>query len=206
MHHTSDDNLFLVLGMGNPLLCDDSIGLRVVESAEKTICGKSARTAFKKNYSGGIDLLYDLVGFHKALIVDSLVTGNAPAGYCHEFSLTSIDKAVREHCVFAHGISMSSVFRIGAQCGYPMPDETVILAIESHDVTTFSEELSPSLEASMEGIIRKIIATLSRWGEGVKRAETALPARRPATARRHKGNVTGNRIHSPLQAIPISRP
>jgi hydrogenase maturation protease len=165
-------DLYLVLGMGNPLLSDDNIGLKAVECAESRLGARRMRTAFKKNYSGGIDLLYDLVGYDKAIIVDSLVTGKASPGYCHTFSLTTIDDTVQEHCVFAHGISLATVFRIGEQCGYSMPAETVIFAVESSDITTFSEKLTPALEGSVEEIIRKINRSLSRWIDEAKTTAT----------------------------------
>ena len=131
MPREKEAGAFLVLGMGNPLLRDGSFGLKVVEEAEKAFTAGHMHATFKRNCSGGIDLLYDMVGYDKAIIIDSLVTGKAPAGYCHEFSLATIDDAVQEHYIFAHGISMETIFRIGKRCGYPMPAETVILAVES---------------------------------------------------------------------------
>ena len=201
MPRENESDIFLVLGMGNPLLSDDSIGLRVVECAERTLRARSLRSAFKKNYSGGIDLLYDLVGYDKAIIVDSLVTGKAPPGYCHEFSLATIDDAVQEHCVFAHGISMATVFRIGEQCGYHMPAETVILAVESSDITTFSEQLTPALEKSMEEIVHKMDCLLSRWLDSVKKTATMPQCREQTPAVLPFKNLTDRVTHSPSEVF-----
>jgi hydrogenase maturation protease len=185
MQREKETDLFLVLGMGNSLLRDVGIGPKIVESAEKTYGSMDRHATFKKNSGGGIDLLYDLVGYGKAIIVDALTTGRAPAGYCHEYSLPTLDDDVRKHCVLAHGISLTTVFRIGRQCGYPMPAETVILAVETEKKIAAPEQSTPSFESAMDGIIRKIGLTLFRWRQGAKKALTnplsatdAPPARR----------------------------
>ena len=161
---------FLVLGMGNPLLSDDGIGLKVVDCAQRTINLPDVLTVFKKNYCGGIDLLYDMAGYERAIIVDSVVTGTAALGHCHEFSLDSVGGASQDRLVYAHGIDIATVFRIGRQCGYDMPGETVIFGIESCDTTTFSEQVTPALEASLEKIIEKIEQKLSAWAERLESA------------------------------------
>jgi hydrogenase maturation protease len=154
---------FLVLGLGNPLLCDDSVGLTVVDRAEIKLRALHTSTTFKKNYSGGIDLLYDITGYDKAIIVDSVITGKAEPGFCHEFSLNSIEGTTQDRLVYGHGINVATVFLIGEECGYPMPAETVIFAIESTDICTFSEQLTPALEKSVNKIIKKINGRLSKW-------------------------------------------
>ncbi len=153
----------LVLGMGNPLLSDDGIGLKVVDCAQQTISLPGALTVYKKNYCGGIDLLYDMAGYDRAIIVDSVVTGKAAPGYCHELSVDTAAGSAQDRLVYAHGVTIATVFRVGRYCGYDMPKETVIFGIESCDTTTFSDRLTPILEASLEKIIEKIKHRLSAW-------------------------------------------
>jgi hydrogenase maturation protease len=154
---------FSVLGMGNPLLCDDGVGLRIVEYAEKQIDREETSVTFMKNYSGGFDMLYDLTGFQKTIIVDSVVTGRVPFGFCHEFSLSDIERTAQDRLVYAHGISLPTVLRIGEQCGYPMPSEIIIYGIESEDVSTFSFHSTPPVEKAIMCVIDKINRQLSLW-------------------------------------------
>jgi hydrogenase maturation protease len=154
---------YLVLGMGNPLLCDDGIGLRIVECAEKKIDPDVMSVTFTKNYSGGFDMIYDLMGFHKVIIVDSVVTGRVPFGFCHEFALSDIERTEQDRLVYAHGISLPTVLRIGEQCGYPMPAEIIIYGIESDDVCSFSTMATPPLENAVGGVVDKIGRQLSVW-------------------------------------------
>jgi hydrogenase maturation protease len=167
----------LVLGMGNPLLTDDGIGLRVVDCAQREIFLPDSLTVFKKNYCGGIDLLYDIAGYDRAIIVDSVVTGKAAPGYCHEFSVDSIAGWAQQRLVYAHGVNISTVFRIGRRCGYDMPKKAVIFGIESIDTTTFSEKVTPALEASLEQIIDKIKRKLSAWTQKTGPSSVAHPRR-----------------------------
>lgn len=154
---------FLVLGMGNPLLCDDGVGLRVVETAERMLAGFGNSVAFKKNYCGGMDLLYDLIGVRKAIIVDSVQTVNATAGHCHEFRLDELTHIVHDRLVYAHGVSLPTVMELGRQCGYAMPEDVVIFGIESSDVTSFSTEPTVNVRKSIMEVVNRIEKRLLAW-------------------------------------------
>lgn len=158
---------FLVLGMGNPLLCDDAVGLSVVETAASRLPGKLAGhgdcVAFKTNYCGGIDMLYDLMGIQKAIIVDSVQTGSALPGYCHEFFLEDLEGICHDRLVYAHGVSLPTVMELGKQCGYAMPSEVVIFGIESVDITSFSVDPTENVRRSITDVVNRIEKRLLAW-------------------------------------------
>jgi hydrogenase maturation protease len=163
MKNSATCQRFLVLGMGNPLLCDDCIGLHVVESARRTTCASLENVVFKENFSGGFDLLYDLVGFHRAIIVDAVSTGLSAPGTIHEFPLSDLAFLEQDRLVFAHGISVPAIIALGMKCGYAMPEEVAIFGIETEDVSSFSMEPTACVKDCIAGAVGRIEERLLAW-------------------------------------------
>jgi hydrogenase maturation protease len=179
-------NKILVLGMGNPLLCDDGVGLSVVETAERMFgsmfVGLGDRVSFRKNYCGGIDMLYDLMEARKAIIVDSVQTGSAAPGHCHEFFLEDLDGICHDRLVYAHGVSLPTVMELGRQCGYAMPEDVVIFGIESSNVTSFSTEPTVNVRKSIMEVVNRIEKRLLAWLSEANLALTSLASAETSAA------------------------
>ncbi len=71
----------LILGLGNPLVTDDSVGLRVVEQL-KPLLADRADVEVSEDYWGGLRLMERMIGFERAIVVDAIQTG-APPGTIH---------------------------------------------------------------------------------------------------------------------------
>ena len=155
----------VVIGLGNPLLCDDSVGLHVVRRAERALAALDGRVDFKLNHSGGFDLLYELIGYRRALIVDCMMSGEHPAGSCVVFSLGELDHLVQERLIDSHGLNLPTVLEAGRRCGYVMPDEVRVLGIEAADVTRFDERPTPAVGAGAERALAMVSSILEEWIE-----------------------------------------
>jgi len=57
----------VVVGLGNPIVSDDSIGLKIAELLEPYFEGNSS-TDVIYNYRGGLSLMESLVGYDEAVI------------------------------------------------------------------------------------------------------------------------------------------
>ncbi len=66
----------LVLGMGNPILRDDRIGLRVLEELEGLFFDSDV--TLRTSTLAGMNLLECLIGFDRAILVDAIQTGGEP--------------------------------------------------------------------------------------------------------------------------------
>lgn len=153
----------IVIGMGNPLLGDDAVGLLIVDELKKTVSKTFADVDFKKNYSGGMDLLDDLLDKEKAVIVDCVKTGNKPSGYCHEFSIEHIDDITQPRIVDSHSLDLLTVLETGERCGFSIPKEIVIYGVEGTDFTEFCEEPTTAVREGMKEAIKKITQQLYAW-------------------------------------------
>lgn len=81
----------LVLGVGNPLLCDDGVGIRVVRKIKKLL-GSNNVVDIAEAHTLGISILDYIRGYSKVIIVDSLVDKGIPVGCLKELEIGQIKK------------------------------------------------------------------------------------------------------------------
>ncbi len=152
-----------VIGMGNPSRGYDIVGLLIIDELIQTVSKTFPHVDFKKNYSGGMDLLDDLIDKEKAIIVDCVKTGRKESGYCHEFSIENIDEITQPRIVDAHSLDLLTVLETGERCGFSIPGEILIFGVEGTDFTEFSEEPTPAVRKGMKTAVEKIIKQLYAW-------------------------------------------
>lgn len=147
----------LVLGLGNDLLADDAIGLRVVREARR--CSpKSESLCFSETAEMGLALLDLTSGFERVIIVDAIQSAAAPAGFVHELQLEDL------RCLptfSPHFLGIPEVLALGRELGFPMPQRVKIFAVEVADPFTVSTQMTPAVEAALPGIVEIILAAAS---------------------------------------------
>ena len=153
----------LVLGIGNELLCDDGIGLKVVNCANEKLGKAFESVDFKNNYSAGFDLLYDMINFTHAIIVDAVCTGKAAPGFCHKFSIRDIKSMMQCRLADSHGLNLDTILAMGEKMGYSMPGNIVILGIETEDILSFSTEPTYAVKNSVPRVLETIRGILLQW-------------------------------------------
>ena len=61
----------LVIGLGNPLVTDDSVGLRVAAELRDRLAGR-ADVEVTEDYWGGLRLMEQMVGYDRAIVIDAI--------------------------------------------------------------------------------------------------------------------------------------
>ncbi len=156
-------NDIIIIGLGNPLLSDDTIGLVIVQEFKENYTAQYPDVKIAFNYSGGFDLMEELIGFKKSIIVDSICTSQAEAGFCHEFDVKALDKIKQSGLLNSHGLNLPSLLETGKKCGYPLPDQIVLFGIEGRDFTNFSEEPTTAVKGGIKAAITKLTDKLNEW-------------------------------------------
>ena len=141
----------LVLGMGNPILSDDGVGLLVADRLRESPRPQDVEVALSE--VGGLRLLELVRGFTRVIIIDALrspaESGRHP-GEVHRYEAKDFKGGHRYGS--AHSIGLDTALEIGHKLGYDMPGEVTVFAIEAEDVETFGEELSPPVAAAAERV------------------------------------------------------
>lgn len=148
----------LVFGLGNPIRCDDGVGIKVVRELAKRI-GNDAGIGFKEASLGGLAILDEIAGFDRLIVVDSIKTADGKPG--RVYKLDPEDFNTSAHLANFHGVDFFTSLKLGKEFGYKIPTDITIYAIEIRDSTTFSNECSRELRASIPGIVETIMGELT---------------------------------------------
>ena len=68
----------LVLGLGNPILSDDGVGIRVAHEVANQL--NSTQVTVVETTAAGLSLLDSIVGYDKVIIIDAIQTEKGEAG------------------------------------------------------------------------------------------------------------------------------
>ena len=82
----------VIVGVGNPILSDDGVGIKVVDELQK-IFFDHPQINFELCYSGGLRLMEMLKGFETAIIVDAIETQDGNAGDMYRLTMEDLSSA-----------------------------------------------------------------------------------------------------------------
>lgn len=124
----------LVLGLGNPILRDDSIGLRVAQELRGQFDG-NPDIEVSEDYWGGLRLMERMIGFDRVIIIDAILANSEP-GTIH---LLSPDDIPTQRSASAHDVNLPTALEFGRRAGAQLPpaSEITLIGIEAADVQTF---------------------------------------------------------------------
>lgn len=141
----------LILGMGNPILSDDGVGLLTVEKLRDRI----PETDVASSTMIGLSLFDLIIGYDMLFIIDAMTTRNGKVGELKKIG--EHDRHGTLHLFSSHGLNIFELMELGVRCGYDMPRLEAVYGIEIGDEVAFGEELSPELNKKLPIIIDEII-------------------------------------------------
>ena len=161
----------LILGLGNDILTDDAVGLRVVRGLRPELADQPA-IELQETTEMGLALLDYLTGYPAAFIVDSIQTRQAEPGFIHELDASSLRQLTGGT---PHFLGVGETLALGGLLGLPMPGVVKIFAIEAQDPFTVSARMTPALEGALPHIIESLARSARLWPKGVGTASSPLP-------------------------------
>ena len=161
----------LILGLGNDILTDDAVGLRVVRGLRSELVDQPA-IELQETTEMGLALLDYLTGYPAAFIVDSIQTGHAVPGFIHELDASSLRLLTGGT---PHFLGVGETLALGGLLGLPMPGVVKIFAIETQDPFTLSTRMTPALEAALPRIVETLAHSARLWPKGAGTASSPLP-------------------------------
>lgn len=162
--------------MGNPILCDDAVGIRLArdvrmrfEKASNTIPEAGPDPAHAVDFIedcsvGGLNLLDLVMGYDRLVVFDSIRTKGETPGTWYALTGATFRETMNLGCV--HDANFTTALELGRQMGahVPSPEDVHIFAVEISDNTTFSESMTPELETAYAAfapeIMREALALL----------------------------------------------
>ena len=154
--HTAHEKT-LIIGVGNPILSDDSTGILVARKIQE-IYSASTSIQVAEASLGGIGLLDLMTGYDRAIIVDSIKTKDGKPGTIYR--LTIDDLGNPSYSWGPHLMDLRTAVELGRWLGYKIPERIEIYAVEIKENELFSELLSPEVEGAIPLLVQKIIDDL----------------------------------------------
>lgn len=150
----------IILGVGNPILCDDGVGIHVAKQLKQHI--NDPDVTIDEVLTGGMNLLDLLLGYDKAILIDAVKTKNAEHGEVKRFSLTDISPI---HSCNPHDVSLVEALKLAEKLGENrIPREIIIIGILLKETPCeFGENLSEKIAMTVP---RAIEMTLNEIKKG----------------------------------------
>lgn len=147
----------LILGLGNPILSDDGVGIRVAEELKGRL--NQPEVTVMETSIAGLSLLDLLAGYDRAIIIDTIQTRGGKVGQVYRLGPGAFDTT--QHAATPHDVNFATALELGNRLGLPLPQQIIIFAIEVEDVTTFSENCTPKVEQVIPVVVDMVIQELN---------------------------------------------
>jgi len=146
----------LVLGIGNPILSDDGVGIHVARRLKEM---GLAGMVVEELAASGLEFLDLVRGYERLVVVDAIQTSGGRPGDIYELVEEDFEKSI--HGSSPHGINIATALALGRRLvPQEMPKEVLFLAIEAEDLVNVSERLTPDVERAVDEAVRVILGKL----------------------------------------------
>lgn len=155
----------LIIGLGNPFLTDDGVGVLVANQVQDQL-----REKFDNNVTiieasvGGLRLMETMEGYDEVILIDAIIRekGNQP-GKIQRMTLEDLQHiSPTQHSASAHDTSLITALKAGELMGLRLPKEIVIFAIEVENVMDFSEVPTPAVQKAIPLVTQAVLEELNK--------------------------------------------
>ncbi len=161
----------VVLGIGNTLMQDDGIGVRVIQAlAENYVMPSNVRLI--EGGIAGLRLLPDLAWAEELLIIDAF-NGGGPPGTLYRFGPEKLLSG-RGPLMSAHEVGIAEVLSVADFMG--RKPRTHIIGVQPQEVRTVGLELTPPLHTALPRVVAAAVEALRSMGaEVMEQTPSILP-------------------------------
>lgn len=151
----------LVLGLGNPILTDDGVGVWVAEAVRAALPPTTPIEVSEVSV-GGLTLMETMIGYERVILIDALHEGQNGPGTIHRMTLDELRSiSPTQHSASPHDTTLSTALAFGEQMGVPLPAEIIIYAIEVENIIDFRDTPTPAVAAAIPQVVAAVLAELT---------------------------------------------
>jgi hydrogenase maturation protease len=162
----------LVLGLGNPVMADDGVGLAALERLRaEYLVPKGVELADGGTW--GMRLLPMIADHDRVLFLDAISAGQPP-GALVRLEDAAIPRGLGTGKISPHQVDLQDVLAAASLLG-KVPSQMVALGLQPERVEMWVG-LSPSVEAQLDGLVAAAVECLAAWGAECQRVEVPAHA------------------------------
>ena len=131
----------LVIGLGNPILTDDGVGVWVARLVEERLRSSPVADVEVTEASvGGLRLMEMMVGFQRVILIDASLARDLAPGSVSRMTLDELTAASpHQHLASAHDTTLVTALNAGRRMQLALPDEVIVFAIAAENVMEFGD-------------------------------------------------------------------
>jgi hydrogenase maturation protease len=148
----------IVIGLGNLILGDDGVGWKVAEEVKKRMT-QDLPVHVEFLSLGGISLMEHLIGYERAILIDTVQSDQAP-GSIIVSKLSDMPDYSAFHTTSVHDTSLQNALKLGRSMGAQLPEELTVVGIAAHHTYDFGEELSRPVAEAIPRAVQIVIRLL----------------------------------------------
>jgi hydrogenase maturation protease len=149
------ENEILILGVGNPILCDDGVGVQVARELKPLL--KDTAIVVDEAYTGGLPLVDMMKGYKKTILIDAL---KSPQDKNGSIKHLTVDNLPTTHSANPHDMSLYTAIQLAKKMGEVIPSKIVIFGIVVNTSPCFGEHLSPKIKQSVPRVVESVLEEL----------------------------------------------
>jgi hydrogenase maturation protease len=150
---------YLVLGVGNTLLCDDGAGVHVAKSLESRT-ELSSRIKIIDGGTLGLSLLPEIEDAAGLIVIDAAELGEPP-GTIRVFENDAMDRHLSGKKTTVHEVAVADLLAAASLTGHA-PHERALVAIQPESLD-WGLELSASVEPAVAGAADAVASVIAGW-------------------------------------------
>lgn len=149
----------LVIGLGNPILTDDAVGILVAREVERAI-SPDANVDVLELAVGGLALMEAMIGYERVILCDAIWAPADQTGEVMVFNAGSLPETLNS--ASPHDADLPTALHLGRTLGASLPpDEQIqIVAVRAHEVLTFGESPTPPVAAAIPKAVAHVLDLL----------------------------------------------
>ncbi|UCF49051.1 MAG: hydrogenase maturation protease [Thermoplasmatales archaeon] len=149
----------IVLGVGNPILRDDGVGIHVANQLKQYV--NDSDITIDEATTGGMNLLDLIIGYDKAILIDAINIKDAKVGEVRRFLLSELSSV---HSDNPHDVSLQEALILAKKLGEKnIPSEIVIIGIVLKKIPyIFGEKLSPKIARSIPKAMKMALNEINK--------------------------------------------
>lgn len=152
----------LILGLGNPILTDDGVGVRVAEEL-RTRLPENTNVEISEVSIGGLTLMESMIGYEWVILIDSFLSQDGKPGSFRRMSLDELQSlSPTQHSGSPHDASLVTAIEAGQKLGLSLPERITIYAINVQNVEEFNDQPTPEVAAAIPVVTQAILDEIQK--------------------------------------------
>lgn len=147
----------LLLALGNDIIGDDGVALTAARALKKTF---GDELDVLETTEAGIGLIDILAPYERVLLLDSIESGDLPAGAVREFAREDFHRVLGPS---PHYAGLPEVIALSHKLGINFPSEFRVLAIKIDPQEEFRQGLSDDIQQALGDYVKQAELIIRDW-------------------------------------------